>query len=117
MIISILITGFMVMVLVVAFFVRRIAPKVSVIAYILAGLGTFFSWNPEYANNIALWLGIGRGADLISYIWISISFLAILLLFLRLRLVHTQITLLARTVALSGVKNDLHNTDTTLDKP
>jgi hypothetical protein len=55
---------------------------------------------PEQTNVVARWVGIGRGADLITYCWILISL--IVALDLRFKIVELQrtVTKLARFVAL-----------------
>jgi hypothetical protein len=55
---------------------------------------------PDQTNIVARWVGIGRGADLITYCWILISL--IVALDLRFRIVELQrtVTKLTRFIAL-----------------
>jgi hypothetical protein len=53
---------------------------------------------------LALWLGVGRGADLALYIGLSLCFLAIAAMVLQLRHLQIRFTLLAREIALMQAK-------------
>lgn len=57
-------------------------------------------WLPETTNVIADLVGIGRGADLIIYLWILLSFFLILKLHIQLRVQSETMTSLARHIAL-----------------
>ena len=70
-------------------------------------LGLVFTWMPELSNSIANFLGVGRGADLIFYIWILISMLALAALYFSFNRQHKQITELARALALHVAELDL----------
>jgi len=63
-------------------------------------LGMIFTWAPGLANDIAHYLGVGRGADLIFYIWILVSMLALVALYIGINRQGKQITELTRTLAL-----------------
>ena len=63
-------------------------------------LGIFFTWMPEFSNDVANYLGIGRGADLIFYIWIVLSMLALASLYITFNKQERQITSLTRALAL-----------------
>jgi small membrane protein len=63
-------------------------------------LGIIFTWMPVLSNKIANYLGVGRGADLIFYIWILISMLALVALYFSFSRQNKQITDLARALAL-----------------
>ena len=52
---------------------------------------------------VAELVGIGRGVDLILYIWVCISLIVLLNLHLKLRTQTELITKLARTIALANV--------------
>jgi hypothetical protein len=62
--------------------------------------GTYLVWRPEDATYFAHLIGIGRGADLLLYVWVLISFAILLVLYLSLRQQMQMITALARSVAL-----------------
>ncbi len=55
---------------------------------------------PALTSTIAEFLGIGRGADLIFYCAIPILSLGIWMLYIRLRRVRREITLLVRQIAI-----------------
>lgn len=65
------------------------------------GVGVTFVWVPEATNRIAEALGVGRGADLMLYLWVVITLGVILLLYLKIIRMGRQITELARALALS----------------
>lgn len=76
------------------------APAVAIITMITAGAGIFFVWFPSQANTLAELAGIGRGADLVTYVWILISLLILFNLHLKLRSQMELITDLAREITL-----------------
>ena len=63
-------------------------------------LGLVLTWAQGLANKIANYLGVGRGADLIFYIWILVSMLALVALYFGINRQSKQITELTRTLAL-----------------
>ena len=71
--------------------------------------GIYFVWDSEMLNTISRIVGIGRGADLLLYIWVLVTLAVILVLFLRIRLLEESITKLARHIALNGAL--VHETD------
>ena len=71
---------------------------------ILAGLlGLYFVWAPEQSTWLAEISGVGRGVDLILYLWVCISLNLLLSLYLKLRMQQEKITKLARAIALANV--------------
>lgn len=72
--------------------------KFGIISVVAVGVACV--WNPEVTNRVARIAGIGRGADLLFYIWIVISFFVALRLHLHVRTQNENITLLARALAL-----------------
>jgi small membrane protein len=65
----------------------------------LAG-GAFLVWQPEHANDAASVLGVGRGADLLFYLWIVITLAVIFLLYLKIVRMNRMLTELARRLAI-----------------
>lgn len=63
--------------------------------------GAYLVWLPERANALAQVLGVGRGADLLLYLWVVITFSVILLLYLKIVETDRMMTALARQVALN----------------
>jgi hypothetical protein len=58
--------------------------------------GVFFVFFPETTTDIAHWVGVSRGADLLSYSGIMFLFFLILKLYSRLRRVEQKFTELVR---------------------
>jgi len=71
-----------------------------VIVLLFAILGTLMIAMPEWTTELAHLVGVGRGADLLSYLsMVSFSFI-FMLLYCKLRDVESRITELARTIAI-----------------
>ena len=70
----------------------------------LALAGIYFVWDEAQTTRIANALGVGRGADLVLYVYAAISFVLIVSLLLRIKQLHEQFTDLARAVALADVR-------------
>lgn len=85
----------------------RKAPAIALMAGAAAIAGFYFVWLPDHATWLAHKAGIGRGVDLILYIWVVFSLLAILNLHLALRAQTELITKIARRLALSEAKPPL----------
>lgn len=66
--------------------------------------GIYFVWDEAETTRIANLLGVGRGADLVLYVYAAISFVLIVSLLLRIKQLHEQFTDLARAVALAGAR-------------
>lgn len=64
-------------------------------------LGLVAVWFPDITNLVAWWVGVGRGADLVVYIWIVLTLLFIVRLHLKLREQSEALTQLARRIALA----------------
>lgn len=77
------------------------APAIGVLFGLVALTGLYFVWLPSHAIAIAHRLGIGRGVDLVIYIWMVFSVLAILNLHLNNKALLDKITELARRIAIS----------------
>ena len=64
--------------------------------------GLYFVWLPSHATWLASLVGIGRGVDLILYVWVIISLLVMLNLHLKLRAQMELITVLTREIAIAN---------------
>lgn len=84
-------------------FVR--APAVGLTAIFAASAGFYFVWFPSQATWLAEQVGIGRGADLIFYLWVVISLLLILNLHLKLRAQMELLTILTRELAIANARS------------
>ena len=62
--------------------------------------GTLVVWMPELSTKVANSMNIGRGADLITYLWIALSLLMTVNLHVRIKLESERLTVLAREIAL-----------------
>jgi small membrane protein len=80
----------------------RRSPIVTVLSCVASLLGFYFVWLPSHATRVAEFVGIGRGADLVLYVWACISFVILLNLHLKLRTQHELLTQLARSIALAN---------------
>jgi hypothetical protein len=65
-------------------------------------VGYVFIWIPSLTTKIAMLVGIGRGADLVVYVWIVLNLFLILRLHIKLREQSEAVTQLARQLALMG---------------
>jgi len=95
-VLSILLLGVLFFVMIQHHSGRLLRPAVA----IAVALGIFFTWMPEFSNRVANYLGIGRGADMIFYIWIVLSLLAFASLYITFNKQERQITHLTRALAL-----------------
>jgi len=73
--------------------------RVTVLAVI--AFGVYLVWAPEAANRLAWLVGVGRGADLILYLWVVVTLALIVFLYLKILALSRRFTLLSRSVALS----------------
>jgi hypothetical protein len=99
-ILSILLVG----VLVYAGNERRRSPAVAWLSLVAAATGLYFTWMPEHATRFAQWAGVGRGVDLVLYLWVCITLIVLLNVHLKLRTQMELVTVLARTIALGNVR-------------
>ena len=80
------------------------SPAVAVLTLLIASAGLYFVWMPEHSTQLAEAVGIGRGVDLILYIWVCLSLIVLLNLHLKLRTQMELITALARKIALADAR-------------
>jgi small membrane protein len=84
----------------------RRSPAVGLAAVLAACGGLYFVWFPSHATLLAELAGIGRGVDLIIYVWVVISLLIVFNLHLKLRAQMELITELAREIAIVKAQAD-----------
>jgi hypothetical protein len=72
---------------------------------VAALFGIYLVWVPEQATIIAQHVGIGRGTDLVLYIWILISFFSLVVVYLKMNNQFEAITSLARELALTRAEH------------
>ena len=80
----------------------RRSPLVGLLSMFAALAGMYLVWIPAHATALAETAGVGRGVDLILYIWVVISLLLFLNLHLKLRAQMDLITTLARAVTIAN---------------
>jgi small membrane protein len=64
----------------------------------------WFVWHPDDSTRLASLVGIGRGADLLFYLWFVVSAALILVLHVKLGHQGRQIVKLARHIALAEAR-------------
>ena len=102
--ISYLLTALILPFLLYAFRAWRLSRLVSLALFAAAAVALAFIWDPALATRLAAWMGVGRGADLVLYVYSLISFILILDLSLKLKAQHELITKLAREMALRSAQ-------------
>ena len=107
MIAQILFTLVLLAVVLVAFAQLARLPLIGGAVICVALFGIWLVWMPEEATRIAHFVGVGRGTDLVMYVWVLISFSVWLVLYLVLRDQLQLITALARDIALKQSSRSL----------
>ncbi len=79
----------------------RLLGRIRLVMYAVIIAGIFFLWSPDVSTQLAHLLGIGRGADLIYYVWIILSLAVFINIHLKLRENVTLVTQLARQIAIA----------------
>ena len=100
MIIQIFLTAGVSICLLYAFNQIRLRP-LSIAIALVAIVGLVFIWYPDLTNMLAKLVGVGRGADLIYYIWIIIIMFALLNLHILNRFNDRKIAAIVREIALA----------------
>jgi hypothetical protein len=80
------------------------AHVIGILAMVAASVGLYFVWIPAHATRLAALVGVGRGVDLVLYIWVVISLIILLNLHLKLRAQMEVITVLAREIAIANAR-------------
>lgn len=79
---------------------RRLSPVVGFVTPLTCIAGVLLVIKPDWSSDLARALGVGRGADLILYVWTAVSLLLLANIHFRLRAYHRMITVLTREIAL-----------------
>ena len=79
---------------------RPLSPIVGFLTPLTCGVGIALVIRPDWSSEAARLLGVGRGADLVLYVWTAISILVLANIHFRLRAYHSMITLLTRELAI-----------------
>jgi hypothetical protein len=78
---------------------RSLSPLVGFLTPLTCMAGISLVLRPDWSSEVARLLGVGRGADLILYIWTAVSILVLANVHFRLRAQHAMITTLTREIA------------------
>ena len=100
MIIQLLLIGVLLLSALVVVRQMQASRRARVIVLSMLAIGAYLVWQPEQANELAHSLGVGRGADLMLYLWIVLTFAVILLLYLKIVKMNQMVTDLARRLTL-----------------
>ena len=100
MIIQVLLIGGLLLCLLYASMQRQKTRLLSKAISIVALTGIYFVLFPEHTNELAHFVGVGRGADLVLYCWLVISIIVSLNLQSQILQLQRLITELAREMAL-----------------
>ena len=90
---------------------RTLSPLVSFTTVLACAVGVVLVMNPIWASEAARILGVGRGADLVLYVWTAISILVLANLHFRLRTHYAMITVLAREIAIIEARQPSNDPD------
>ena len=71
---------------------------------LVCAVGMVVVWAPDVSTRVANAVNIGRGADLISYLWIALSLIIAVNVHIRLRLESEKVTQLAREIAILNAR-------------
>jgi small membrane protein len=83
----------------------RRSPVIALLSVLVTSAGLYLVWFPTHSTLIAELVGIGRGVDLILYVWVCITLIVLLNLHLKLRTQMELITALARKIALAEAQS------------
>lgn len=76
------------------------------IVLLVIAFGAFLVWFPGITDRFAELFGVGRGADLVLYLWVVITLALIVFLYLRLAALSRKLTQLTRAVALGRPRGE-----------
>lgn len=107
MIAQLILTASLAIILLYAWTACARAPTIGILFALAASAGLYFVWVPAHATALANFVGIGRGVDLIIYLWIVISLIMLLNLHLKLREHMELITILVRKIAITSASQPL----------
>ena len=87
---------------------RTTSRFVRMVILVVVAAGSFFVWVPDATTAIAEALGVGRGADLILYLWVVLTLALILVLYLKVIRMGRKITLITRALAVAHARQSEH---------
>lgn len=80
---------------------RTSSSLVRIMVLAVIAIGIYFVWAPEQATELAHAVGVGRGADLLFYLWVIITLALIMFMYLKIQRLSRRITQLTRAIALA----------------
>jgi hypothetical protein len=101
MIIKVLLTALLVFIALFIVLQHMASRGMRLTVLFMLATGAYFVWQPDHANVVAQVLGVGRGADLLMYLWVVITFSVMLVLYLKIVEMNRMLTQLARRLALN----------------
>lgn len=118
MIIQILLIFGLLLCLLYAFLQRQKSRLVSLTIVLVSLAAIYFVLFPEQTNQLAHFAGVGRGADLVLYCWLVISFIVSVNLQFKILRLQGLITELAREITLQAGRSAAASTSiSTANKP
>src|SRR5687767_15157504 len=70
----------------------------------ISALGILFVLFPTVTDRLAHLVGVGRGADLVTYLFIVFFFLAGIIMYSKLRKIEAEQTILARKISIQNAE-------------
>ncbi len=104
MLIQVILTAALAAILAYAQVQRRTSSIMGVLTSVVALGGIGLVWTPSLANTLAHAVGVGRGADLVFYVFIAVTMFICLCLHLRVEATNQTMTEVIRTMALQGAR-------------
>ncbi len=81
------------------------------IMIIISLLGILFVLFPSLSNELAKYVGVGRGADLIIYLFMVFSFLYNIFMYAKLRMIRQDQTEIIKNIAIQNAKDNRTQND------
>jgi len=85
---------------------RTTSRLLRAIVLLVVAFGAFLIWFPGVTDRFAELFGVGRGADLVLYLWVVITLALIVFLYLKLAALSRRLTRLTRAVALGHPRGE-----------
>ncbi|RYG21515.1 MAG: DUF2304 domain-containing protein [Chitinophagaceae bacterium] len=81
------------------------------IMILISLLGVVFVLFPSLSSKLAQYVGVGRGADLIIYVFIVFSFLYNIYMYAKLRIIQQDQTEIIKNIALQNARDNRKESD------
>lgn len=104
MILSLIASGLFLSVLFLAAVRKFTFAGLKLAVMLFAAAGVYFVWNPDQMTRLAQMVGVGRGADLVTYATTLILFLTVVAAMMRERRSNDVLTLLVRRLAIQQAR-------------